>query len=225
MSLSFRSVTHSHTYTLIHILLWFCSEEPCFFPKEGNIIAKRGPVSPQRLAMMPRTFLSDSRAPKGRRHKLLHCPWGLSWVVSTLVAHGNHLGSLKNAKAWIISLRSWFKYLGCSMNTGMFLIPKVILWQPKLKMMTWLSLVRLGKHLCGAREQVGKDCLPHQVLSIYSWVFKCGHLGPLSIAPWNRDEAANQLVRGTWVIHSGYWTACFVKMRSKLRFLQGEIVV
>lgn len=88
----------TRTYILTHFLLWFCSEEPCSSPKESNITVERQSVSPQGLAILLKTFLSDSRTFRGRRHKFPHCPWGLGPVFSTLAAHGNHLWNLKKTK-------------------------------------------------------------------------------------------------------------------------------
>lgn len=42
-------------------------------------------------------------------------------MVSTLAVHGNHLGSLKNTEVLVLPLKFQFKYLGCSLGTGMFL--------------------------------------------------------------------------------------------------------
>lgn len=68
-----------------------------FLPKRQSSHSRERICQSTGQVMMPGTFLSD----KDSQRQKTQCPRGLGPVLSTLAAHGNHRGSLKNTEALV----------------------------------------------------------------------------------------------------------------------------
>lgn len=144
---------------------------------------------------MLRIFLSDSRTPKGRRHKLPHCSGGLSpglhprlhmgitWRAWKIQRFGSYPWdpdlSIRGA-AWALDFKKrkprWFYD---SQN-----------WEG------WLGYDLLGKaNTCVEQESTQGRIICHTKFSICSWVLEMLSFRATSIAPWYQ-------VRWRWVICS-----------------------